>query len=486
MIKKSIFWIFIILLSVSCQTEKKNPNILFIAIDDLRTELNCYGKAQIKSPNIDKLASEGVTFTHAYCQQAVCGPSRLSIMTGRNLESLGVFGMSGSNIIEWRETRKGVTSLPEQFRNNGYYAINIGKIYDYRLGQDMDFSWDEFTGKRIPHFVSPEGKAISKKRDEDRKAKVENPQRWPAYECYDTTDVAYTDGNNTRIALEFLEKRDKSKPFFLAMGYVKPHLPFTAPKKYWDMYNRNEITLPNQKTGPDGASRYTLSPYKEIFDYDVDTPISDELAITLRHGYYACVSYVDAQIGKIINALKESGELENTIIVLWGDHGFKLGDFGEWAKHTNLETDNRVPLIFWTPEGIGAGNTCKTPVELIDVLPTLCDAAGIAIPESAQGRSLVPLFANPEKQVRDFALSQFPRGKDVMGYSIRTENWRYTEWINRNNGEIIENELYRMDAEDLIEKVNVAGELPEIVTTHSKLLHNYLNTVEKWPGKPHG
>lgn len=482
-----IFFSLCFLLLCSCKTETKPPNVLFIAIDDLRTELNCYGKTQIKSPNIDKLASEGMVFTRAYCQQALCGPSRLSIMTGSHLEKLGVFGMKASNIIEWRDTRKGVTSLTEQFKNNGYYAQGFGKIYDYRLGYDEAHSWDNYIGGRIPHFASPENLIKSKQRHKDRKEKKPNPQRWPAVESYDTLDETYTDGKNTSLAVDFIKDYDKDKPFFLAVGFVRPHLPFVAPKKYWDLYERDNITLPENGNPLDGFSEHTLSSaYKEIFDYDVNAPISDEFTKELRHGYYACVSYVDAQIGKLVKVLEEKGELDNTIIVIGGDHGFKLGDYGEWAKHTNLETDTRVPLLVRLPNKKGAGKRSNSPVMLVDILPTICDAAGIPIPKSADGESLIPLLTHPQKQVHKFALSQFPRGKDVMGYSIRTNDWRYTEWISRKTGEILEQELYKMEGEIPMEKENVAKLFPKETKHHNKLLHDYLNTCEKWDGEPHG
>jgi len=474
-----------VLIAASGHASKK-PNVLFIAIDDLRPELGCYENSKVISPNIDRLAAEGVLFERAYCQLAVCGPSRLSIMTGRHLESLGVFGMSGSNIIDWRETRKGVTTLPEQFRKNGYYSLGIGKLFDYRLGRDEGYSWDMLTGNRTPHFANPENARKEKQRGIDRRSGKKNPQRRPAVESYDTADETYTDGNCTKLAIEFLNTRDESVPFFLAVGYVKPHLPFVAPKKYWDLYDRSEIDLPKDNHMPPSTASYAFSSYKEIFDYEVDAPITEDVVRELRHGYYACVSYVDAQVGKLVAALEEKGELENTIIVVWGDHGFKLGDYGEWAKHTNLELDTRVPLIFRLPNGKGAGKRSASMVELVDVLPTICEAAGVAIPDSAEGKSLLPLFEDPKINVRDFALSQYSRGRNVMGYSIRFPSWRYTEWIDRSNGAILERELYRLSGDDFLEIENLAEEFPEQADVFSKQLRERLDSAEKWEGSPHG
>ena len=231
---------------------------------------------------------------------------------------------------------------------------------------------------------------------------------------------------------------------------------------------------------PIGYRPYSFSSYKEIEDYISKTIIDEAKIKELRHGYYACVSYVDAQIGKIINALIEKGELENTIIVLWGDHGFKLGDYGEWAKATNLEVDARVPLIFRLPAKENAGTKVATPVELTDIMPTLCDVANIKTPSNAEGESLLPLFFNPEADFRPFALTQYARKE--MAYSIRTKEWRYTEYVNKKSYETIEQELYRIDDQTLMEDENVEGKYPNVVKEMSKILHDYIKTAPKWDG----
>lgn len=461
---------------------ERKPNVLFIAIDDLRPELSCYGKNDIVSPNIDKLADEGVVFTNAYCQQALCGPSRLSVMTGVHPDRVGVYAMSNKNKIEWRDTRKGIVSIPEQFRNYGYYAVGFGKIYDNRLGLDKAYSWDSFTEGWKSMFASPENLEIIKQKKEAQSNGKPVP-RDPAFECYDTPDETYTDGANTNSAIGFIHEYSGDQPFFLAVGFSKPHLPFVAPKKYWDMYDPASISLSEYQDYPEGMSKFTLSPYKEIFDYEVASPVSKETALELRHGYYACVSYVDAQIGKLVQALEDKGELDNTIIVLWGDHGFKLGDFGEWAKATNLEIDVQAPLILRLPDKKGSGEANSALVELVDVMPTLCEAAGIPVPESAEGKSLLPVIGKPGKQVRNFALSQYPRGREAMGYSVRTPGWRYTEWINRFTGATIDSELY-MIREGSMEIRNVIKEFPNESGEFSRLLHEYLDQAIKWEGTP--
>ena len=475
-----LFQIIVLLICLNSFSQLKQPNVLFIAIDDMRPELNSYGKSQIISPNIDKLANEGIVFTRAYCQVALCGPSRLSLMTGMHPDGIKNYGMSKSNKIEWRDFRPGVTSIPEQFRKNGYFAIGFGKIYDNRLGVDENFSWDEFNEGWKGKYISPRAKKILAEAKAARNAGKKPEITRPAVDYYDTADESYTDGNIAKLAVDFVNGYDSEKPFFLAVGFNKPHLPFVAPKKYWDLYEREKIKLPEYLKPPKEKTPYTLSPYKEIEDYISKTIIDEAKIKELRHGYYACVSYVDAQIGKIINALIEKGELENTIIVLWGDHGFKLGDYGEWAKATNLEVDARVPLIFRLPAKENAGTKVATPVELTDIMPTLCDVANIKTPSNAEGESLLPLFFNPEADFRPFALTQYARKE--MAYSIRTKEWRYTEYVNKKSYETIEQELYRIDDQTLMEDENVEGKYPNVVKEMSKILHDYIKTAPKWDG----
>ncbi len=471
-----------IIFGFSLFAQSKKPNVLFIAIDDLRPELNCYGKTQIISPNIDKIASEGIVFTRAYCQVALCGPSRLSIMTGMHPDRLKNYGMSSSNKIEWREYRPGITSLPEQFRKNGYYALGFGKIYDNRLGLDIGYSWDSFKEGWKNEYTSPRAQQIIAQAKADIAAGIEPDVIRPAVDFYDTPDETYTDGSNAKLAVDFINTYAGEKPYFLAVGFAKPHLPFVAPKKYWDLYNRGSIKLPEFNVPPEGISEYMLSPYKEIQDYINKSTINDDKTLELRHGYYACVSYIDAQIGKIIEALKDKGELDNTIIILWGDHGFKLGDYGEWAKATNLEIDARVPLMIRLPKMSGAGTRSSAPVELADVLPTMCDAANIPIPDGVEGKSLLSVLCNPSLKFRDFALTQYRRSGTSMGYSVRTPEWRYTEWINPNTGKTNDAELYKIDDVSLMESKNVENEFPEEVVRLSKMLHDYLSTAKVYDG----
>jgi iduronate 2-sulfatase len=445
------------------------PHVLFIAIDDLRPELGCYGNTEVKSPNIDRIASEGTVFQRAYCQQALCGPSRLSLMTGMYPDSLGIWGMSSANKKDWRKLYPEITSLSEQFRNHGYKAIGFGKIYDNRLGLDMDHSWDSFVQGWKGKYVRPENKKTSQEKGGNGK-----PAMRAAFEGEDVPDETFTDGSNTRLALEALRKHDPNKPLFLAVGFAKPHLPFIAPKKYWDLYDAEKLTLASRKLPPHGHSEYLLSRYKEIFAYAVPDPVPLEMERTLVHGYYACVSYVDAQIGKLVNALKKKGMYENTLIVIWGDHGFKLGDFSEWAKHTNLELDARVPLIIRESNDARTGTKTDALVELVDVLPTMCELAGLPIPANAEGQSLVPAMKDPTVTIRDSALTQYPRQNDTMSYSIRTDGWRYIETRYKKSGKVAAAELYNLH-HGWIEQENVIRKEPEVARQHSEYLDTRIN-----------
>ncbi|MEX0324290.1 MAG: sulfatase [Puniceicoccaceae bacterium] len=447
--------------------------MLFIAIDDLRPELGCYGNTEVQSPSIDKIASEGTVFQRAYCQQALCGPSRLSLMTGMYPDSLQIWGMSAANKRDWRKEKPEIISLSQQFRNHGYKAIGFGKIYDNRLGLDLEHSWDSFHQGWKGKYVRPENRKTSNSKGQDGK-----PAERAAYEGEDVPDETFTDGSNTRLALEVLKEHDPDKPLFLAVGFAKPHLPFIAPKKYWDLYDPEKLTLAGRITPPDGHSEYLLSKYKEIFAYNVPNPVPLDTERTLLHGYYACVSYIDAQIGKLVAALKDKGMYENTIIVIWGDHGFKLGEFSEWAKHTNLELDARVPLIIRAPGNSIASGKTESLVELVDVLPTTCELAGLKIPANAEGKSLVPVMNNPDKSVRDTALTQYPRQNATMSYSIRTKDWRYIETRYKKSGKVAAAELYKLD-NNTIETKNVISQKPQVAAKHSRLLNDRIKQINQ-------
>ena len=457
-------------------SEKKTtkPNILFIVVDDLRPEMGCYGNTIVKTPNLDRLAKRGMVFKHAYCQQAVCSPSRSSLLTGKRPDATKVWDLQ----THFRDALPDAITLSQFFRLNGYYCLAFGKVF--HRGYEDGRSWSE------PHWY-PNGQTVdtdpadSKKRIVKKygpgvqvystgKTKEEGSKKpGPAYEISPKSDDEHPDGFTAKEAVRRLrELKTKKEPFFMAVGFYKPHLPFVAPKKYWDMYDREQIPVPKIDHLPKNAPTFAGHNNGELHNYQgvpKGNPIPVEFGKTLRHGYYACVSYTDAQIGRLLDALAAEGLDENTIIVIWGDHGWQLGDFGLWGKHTNFELAARAPLIISLPQQKTAGKTCDSMVEFVDVYPTLVDVCGLPIPKGLDGVSLKPLLENPAAKVKDVAISQYPRaaGKTgsgaVMGYSIRDERWRLTLWRNRKTGAIAATELYD-EKNDPNETVNVA-ERPE-------------------------
>ena len=439
------------------------PNVLFIAVDDLRPELGCYGATHIKSPNIDSLAKSGVTFNRAYCQQAVCSPSRTSLMTGRRPDTTKVYDLE----TNFRDTIPDVVTLAQHFKDNGYHSQAFGKIYHGAL--DDRRSWS------VP-YTSPDGMAygdpqtvkdIQRRREELKKKGVTGQQlnrrtRGPAWEAADVEDEKLPDGNSAAKAIKALNEV-KDKPFFLAVGFFKPHLPFVAPRKYFDLYPPAEqIELPPNRTAPQDAPEFATTNFGELRVYEGmpkgDEPVTDQQARELIRAYRACVSFTDAQVGKLLAELDRLKLRDNTIVILWGDHGWHLLDQGMWTKHTNFEAATRVPLILSVPGRKSAGAKADALVEFVDVYPTLCDAAGLAKPDGLEGTSLLPLVDDPKRPWKTAAFSQYPRGAKTMGYSIRTDRYRYTEWQSRDDAkQVLARELYDHRA-DPAETKNVAGD----------------------------
>jgi len=435
-------------------------NVLFIAVDDLRPQLGCYGQKQIISPNMDRLAARGLLFERAYCQQAVCAPSRASILSGTRPDTTKIYDLN----TPLRKAMPDILSLPEHFKNNGYESVSIGKIYHHPDDDRQGWSKKPYRAGTFPEgawkgrgYLTPE--AIAQV-EEYNKADPKMQGRGPAFEAADVPDNAYPDGCNTDHAIEELN-RLKSKPFFMAMGFYKPHLPFNAPKKYWDMYKRQDIKLADNDFIPKNAPSYATTDWGELRSYygiPKKGPCSDELARQLIHGYYACVSYTDAMVGRLLDELDRLELSDNTVIILWGDHGWKLGEHAGWCKHTNFELDTHVPMILSVPGAKTAGRHTIAFTEYVDVYPTLCEACGLAIPGHLEGLSMMPLVEDPDRPWKKAAFSQYPRGK-VMGYTMRTERFRYTEWQDRKTGEVMARELYDHE-KDPQENIN-AVELPQ-------------------------
>ncbi|MCF6310845.1 MAG: neutral/alkaline non-lysosomal ceramidase N-terminal domain-containing protein [Verrucomicrobiales bacterium] len=425
-------------------------NVLFIAVDDLRPDLGCYGSDYIKSPNIDSIAKSGVLFNRAYCQRAICMPSRTSLMTGLRPDSFDGLG------AHFRRLIPDVTTLPQHFKNNGYFTQSFGKVYhgswekayDGNSYQDpISWSVPRWTGSP-QYYFSPEGirKAQEVFADPNHKrlAKIkkdpDNPDQWkdyfvqgPSMEAPDVADDILTDGKMTQAALTRIRKLKKEgKPFFLGVGYMKPHLPFIAPKRYWDLYDPAKLPPVLHPDRPEGAPGFAMTGWGELRVYtDIPNkgPVSEEQTRQLRHGYAACISYVDAQIGLLLDELDRLDLRKDTIVVLWSDHGYKLGDYGMWCKHTNFELDTRVPLIVSAP-GLATGGKSNALVELVDLYPTLSDLAGLPKPFGTEGESFAAIVGDPSLIGESVALSQYPRGPTVTGYSMRTDRYRFTIWRN--------------------------------------------------------
>ncbi len=418
----------------------KRPNVLFIAIDDFRPELGCYGNTLVKSPHIDRIAKSGMVFGRAYCQQAVCSPSRTSMLTGLRPDTTKVWDLS----THFRKAQPDIVTLPQHFKNNGYIAQSIGKIYHSTL--DDKASWSvPSTNPRSPH-------------GSERKP---GQGRGHAYEVFDGPENQMFDGELTEMAVAALgELKEKDQPFFLGVGYIKPHLPFIAPRKYWDLYDPAEIPLASNPFPQKGAPDFAVRGKGELHGYGGvpnQRVLPDELARKLKHGYLACTSFIDAQVGVLMAELERLGMVENTIIVIWGDHGFKLGEHAAWAKHSNVELDTRAPLIVSVPEMPNAGKATNALVEFVDIYPSLAELAGLPKPAKTEGVSFAPLMEKPDRPWKTAAFSQFPRGKAVMGYSMRTPRYRLTHWINKNKPtEPVAVELYDLE-NDPQENTNIAG-----------------------------
>ncbi|CAN5905238.1 sulfatase [soil metagenome] len=438
------------------EKSEKPLNVLFIAVDDLRPQLNCYGDSLSVSPNIDALAANGLLFERAYCQQAVCSPSRTSLLTGLRPDSTRIYDLE----THFRKTTPDVVTLPQHFKQNGYHTEWYGKIFHAALLDSI--SWTE-QGERF----EPESNWRAYVLEESNRVADGNTGRGPAFERADVPDNAYPDGKIADSAIEALKRlKEGEKPFFLAVGFYKPHLPFNAPKKYWDLYDPAAIRLPEAMAPPENVPELALTNWGELRSYAGIPPkgdLSKEQSLQLIHGYRACVSYTDAQVGRLMKELKRQGLDKNTIVILWGDHGWKLGDYGMWAKHTNFEIDAQAPLIVSVPGMKSKGRKTKALVEFVDTYPSLCEAAGLSKPRHLQGTSFMPLLEDAELPWKQAAFSQYPRG-NVMGYSMRTARYRFTRWQKRTAPfDAVALELYDLQ-KDPKGLVNIAGN-PESAKT---------------------
>jgi iduronate 2-sulfatase len=414
--------LYLLLILFLCSCNSKNsgppeaPNVLFIAVDDLRPELLCYGRELISSPNIDRLAAEGTRFDRSYCNIPVCGASRASLMTGlRPARNRFLSYLSRAD-----EEAPGIITLPGHFRNHGYYTISNGKIFHH--DNDDSASWNE-----IWHPVSNSNSWRDYALEENILRDTSDRFRGPPFERAGVADSIYKDGKIAGKTIRDLQKlKDLDTPFFLAAGFYKPHLPFNAPEKYWALYD-GKVALPDNSHPPENAPPESLHNFGELRAYagvPPDGPVPDEFARELIHGYYASVSYTDAQIGKILDALERLELDRTTIVILWGDHGWNLREHGLWCKHCNYETSLHTPLILRVPGTDQVGATSEI-VEYVDIYPTLCELAGLELPEHLQGNSFRDLLFDPDATSDGVAICQW-----YAGITTIRESWFYTEWIN--------------------------------------------------------
>lgn len=455
------------------------PNVLLICVDDLKPALGCYGDALAKTPNIDRLAARSVRFERAYCNQAVCAPSRNALLTGLRPQTLGIYDL-GTN---FRKSRPDAVTLPQLFKQHGWRAEGMGKIFHVGHGNTEDpASWS------VPHwranviaYALPESKAKSGLTREEAlfaNQPAKGLPRGAAYEAADVPDSAYPDGALADHAIERLRaaKAKPDEPFFLAVGFVKPHLPFVAPKRYWDLYDRSAFRLADVREPPAGAPGYAPQFGGELRQYagiPESGPIPEDLQRTLIHGYYAATSHMDAQLGRVLDELDRLGLAESTIIALWGDHGWHLGDHGIWCKHTNYEQAARIPLFVALP-GLKGGTQSGALVETVDIYPTLCELAGLPVPAGLDGRSFAATLRDPALPHRDHVIHVYPRSSQgrgqLIGRAVRTERHRLVEWKAPGApADTAEFELYDYQA-DPLETRNLAAAQPEVVARLRALL----------------
>lgn len=471
---RSISSLFCLFLFVLCTTPmasaaESKTNVLFLICDDLNCDLGCYGHPQVKSPNIDQLAKQGVRFEHAYCQFPLCGPSRASFMTGMYPDQTLVH----RNAIYIREHVPNVQTMSQMFRNNGYFATRVGKIYHYNVpknigtgGHDDPFSWNQ--------TFNPRGRDVD---DEDKifsltPGSFGGTLSWLAA---DGTDEEQTDGIAADIAIQQLKQfAAKKQPFFLAVGLYRPHTPYVAPKNYFEMYPTDQIKVPQI---PDGyletipkSARQSVTRKKNQID------LPDNLSRQAIQAYYASITFADAQLGKILATLKQTGLDENTIVVFTSDHGYHMGEHGHWQKTTLFENAARVPLIISGPGITAKGQTALSPAEMVDFYPTLAELCELNSPASASGVSQVPTLKDAATASRESALTQY-----ANGYSLRTPRYRYTEWGDKGKQGV---ELYDHET-DTVEMKNI-GDDPATEQIRKKLAQQLHERIEQANQKPKG
>ncbi len=433
--KKLFFLALIFSLLANSMLQAQTPNVLFIAIDDLRPELGCYGATQVKSPNIDQLAKEAIVFNRAYCNVPVCGASRASLMTG----ILPTPTRFITHKARADEDVPGAKTLAQLLKESGYTTISNGKIFHTKEDcEKQSWSSEKSWGSGMDHATSF---------NPETTAKLSERGRGLIYECADVDDYDYPDGKVAQKTIADLRKlKDEGKPFFLACGFIRPHLPFYAPKKYWDMYNREEIAIaPNRQAITNAPSKLKTSGEFKSYYFGDYKPQTEDWHKMMLHGYYACTSYADKLVGDVLNELENLGLAENTIVVLWGDHGWHLGEHEFWGKHNTLHNALRIPFMVKVPSQTNGKHT-DALVQSVDIFPTLCELTGVEIPSTVQGKSFKSVILNPSLEHNSETYARF-----VIMDAVVEKDFVYTRF---NNGE----EMLYDHRTDPLEDHNVAGE----------------------------
>lgn len=447
--------------------EKKN--VVFLICDDLNCDLGSYGHPLVKTPNIDRLAERGTRFDRAYCQYALCGPSRASFLTGLYPDQTLIH----KNAIYIREHIPNVTTVSQMYRNNGFFATRIGKLYHYNVpkhigtsGHDDPYSWN--------YTINPRGRDV----EEESKIFTLKPGTFGAtlsWLAAEGTDEEQTDGMIADAAVAELQRYHREdRPFFLAVGLFRPHTPYVAPKKYFDMYPLDQIVVPEV---PEGYDKTIPEPaLKSIRRKKEQINLADDLAKQAIQAYYATISFADAQVGKVLETLETTGLAKDTVVVFTSDHGYHMGEHGHWQKTTLFENATRVPLIISSPDQRDKGGVVTSPVEMVDIYPTLAELSGLEAPDFLSGVSLAASMDNSSVKPRESALSQY-----MQGYSIRTERFRYTEWGEKGAEGV---ELYgcQDDPEELKNLAHSGGEdFVGVISELSEKLHQRIAEANEAP-----
>ena len=455
-------------------------NVLMIAVDDMRPQLGCYGDKIVKSPNMDRLAARGMVFERAYCQQALCSPSRISLLSGRRPSTSKIYQIGPT----LRSHMPDITTLPQHFKNNGYFTRSLGKVY--HVGIDDPPSWSVPSWQPKKPRYGPQGMAMVQKRKEEMKAagvkeakKGANRSFYggPAFEAPEVGDEDLLDGDTAREALQALRDLAKKpkQPFFLAVGFSNPHVPWVAPKKYWDLYDEARLPLPDNQYVPRNAPAFAAKSGDDFYwsgNVPKDRKLSEPFKRQCLHGYLAAISYIDAQVGRLLAEVDRLKLRDQTVVVLWGDHGYYMGEHSWWGgKHNNYEGATHAPLIVSVPGMKAAGWKTRALVEFVDIYPSLADICGLLPASDLEGVSFAPLLNDPQRTWKKAAFSEYPKGGH-QGLVMRTDRYRYVEWKDR-KGKVVATELYDEQADPEENENIVAQADPALVKQLAEQFRGY-------------